>query len=83
MISCMRTTINLDEELLREAKKQAAMTERSLSRFIADALREALARRVRQKPSAPVRLTTVKGRLRPGVDYDSFAELNDRAEGFV
>lgn len=77
----MRTTISLDDELLREAKKQAAACGRSLSAFVADAIREALARRARSSEPAPVRLVTVKGHLLPGVNYDSFAELNDRAEG--
>ena len=30
--------------------------------------------------SEPVRLVAVKGTLLPGINYDSFAELNDRAE---
>lgn len=77
----MRTTINLDDELVREAKKQAALSDRSLSAFIADAVREALGRRARSTESEPVHLVTVRGRLLPGINYDSFAELNDRAEG--
>lgn len=76
----MRTTISLDETLLREAKRHAALSDQSLSAFVADAVREALARRAPTMESAPVRLVTVKGELLPGVNYDSFAELNDRAE---
>ena len=77
----MRTTINLDDELLSQAKKHAALSERSLSAFVADAVREALARR--ESPSEPeaVHLVTVKGKLMPGINYDSFAALNDLAEG--
>ena len=37
----MRTTIRLDDDLLREAKVYAAATDRTLSRLIEDALREA------------------------------------------
>jgi Arc/MetJ family transcription regulator len=76
----MRTTINLDDELLREAKKQAALSDRSLSAFVADAVREALARRTRSTESQTVHLVTVRGKLLPGINYDSFAELDDRAE---
>jgi metal-responsive CopG/Arc/MetJ family transcriptional regulator len=77
----MRTTISLDEDLLRQAKQQAALANRSLSAFVADAVREALARRQRSVDPEPVHLVTVKGNLLPGVNYDSFAELNDQAEG--
>ena len=77
----MRTTINLDDDLLRRAKKHAALSERSLSAFVADAVREALARRASPSKPEPIHLVTVKGELRPGINYDSFAELNDVAEG--
>ena len=76
----MRTTISLEKELLRRAKQHAALPDRSLSAFVADAVREALARRDRLVESEPVQLVTVKGKLLPGINYDSFAELNDRAE---
>ncbi len=76
----MRTTISLEEELLRRAKQHAALSDRSLSAFVADAVREALARRERSMESEPAQLVTVKGKLLPGINYDSFAELNDRAE---
>ncbi len=79
----MRTTISLDEELLRQAKRHAALSDRSLSAFVADAVREALARRESSRVSEPVQLVTVKGKLLPGINYDSFAELNDRAEGLT
>jgi len=77
----MRTTINLDENLLREAKKHAALSDRSLSAFVADAVREALAQRSISRETEPVRLVTVKGELVGGINYDSFAELSDVAAG--
>lgn len=42
MLLCMRTTIQLDDQLLLEAKKHAAQTGRTLKAVIEDALREAL-----------------------------------------
>ena len=50
---------------------------------VADAVREALARRERSAESEPAKLVTVNGTLLPGINYDSFAELNDRAEGLT
>lgn len=42
----MRTTIRLDDELLREAKRLAAETNQTLTAVIEEALRERLARRL-------------------------------------
>jgi len=78
----MRTTIRLDDDLLREAKVYAAATDRTLSRLIEDALREALARRDAQPARRRVRLPTVGGSgPRPGVNLDSNARLLDFMEG--
>lgn len=41
----MRTTIRLDEKLLKEAKRQAAESGMTLTAIIEDSLRERLARR--------------------------------------
>jgi predicted DNA-binding ribbon-helix-helix protein len=72
----MRTTVRLNENLLQEAKKFAAETNRTLTRLIEDALREALARRRSSNKRQTVRLTTVKGRgPYPGVDLNCSAAL--------
>jgi len=74
----MRTTVRLDESLLRAAKAEAARSGRSLTRVIEDALRDALRRRPKKSARAPVRLTTVGGQgLCPGVDLDDSAALLD------
>jgi hypothetical protein len=78
----MRTTIRLNDDLLREAKAYAAATDRTLTRLIEDALREALARRAARLARRRVRLPTVGGSgLQPGVDLDSNAKLLDLMEG--
>ncbi len=76
----VRTTINLDEDLLRRAKRQAALHHRSLSAFVSDALREALARRPAPRERSIAKLPTVRGRLLPGINCCSFAELNEIAQ---
>ena len=54
----MRTTVNLDDELLRRAKERAARQGRTLSEVVSDALRVSLAeqagprREVTRPPSA-------------------------------
>lgn len=77
----MRTTIRLDDELLREAKAHAAATDRTLTKLIEEALREALARRQRPRNRPWVRLPTVSGGgPRPDVNLDSNAQLLDLME---
>ncbi|HEU0074525.1 MAG TPA: DUF6364 family protein [Dehalococcoidia bacterium] len=72
----MRTTINLDDELLKEAKMAAAATGRSLTELVEEALRERLALRKASSERQRVSLRTFKGEgLRPGVDLDDSAAL--------
>lgn len=82
MLWPMRTTIRLDDDLLREAKAYAAATDRTLARLIEDALREALARREARPPRPRIRLCTVGGEgLQPGIDLDNSAALWDLMDG--
>ena len=76
----MRTTINLDDALLAEAKQVAARTGRSLTAVVEDALRQSLYRRdpaTRQSVELPV---FGEGGTQPGVDLDDSAALLDLME---
>lgn len=78
----MRTTINLPDPLLAQARRRAAETGRTLTAFISDAVRESLARRRAGRDHAPVQLTTFRGSgLQPGVDLDNSAALEDLMNG--
>ena len=78
----MRTTVNIDAELLAAAKELAARTRRSLGAVVDDALRLLLAERPTDR--GPVRLPVFGGSgLQPGVDLedkDALAELLERRE---
>jgi hypothetical protein len=77
----MRTTIYIPDDLLAEAKKVAAESQRTLTAVIEDALRETLGRRTRQNRSEAVRLTTFgQSGTKPGVDLDDTAALFDLME---
>lgn len=80
----MRTTVNLDDELLRRAKERAARQGRTLSEVVSDALRVSLAEQA--GPHREVTLPTFGGSgLKSGVDLedkDALAALlgeDDRA----
>lgn len=78
----MRTTLNIDEDLLVAYKKLAAATHRSLSNVIQDALREALTLRHDRLGRPPIKLCPLpeSGGLVPGVDLSSHAALTETLE---
>jgi hypothetical protein len=77
----MRTTIRIDDRLLKEAKLLAARRGTTLTALIEDALRESLARKHDSQQREPARLVTVGGNgILPGVDLDDSAALLDLME---
>lgn len=74
----MRTTVRLDPQLFRHAKRRAAETGKTLTALIEEGLRIVLARRepagAVPPPDLPV---SGAGGLRPGVDLDDSAALYD------
>lgn len=81
----MRTTVNLDETLLQEAKTHASRHGQTLGAFIEAALREALARRRKERKPVTLPVWEGKGGVLPGVpSLDSTSEVLaylDEAEG--
>jgi hypothetical protein len=78
MLRCMRTTVRLDPDLLREAKKLAATTGRTLTAVIEEALRMVVAPRRQRRPRHRPKLTVVDGQgVRAGIDLDDSAALLD------
>ena len=77
----MRTTIRIDDNLLQQAKREAARRGTTLTALVEDALRAALARRPGPSGRERVHLVTFKGRgVLPGVDLDDSAGLLDLME---
>jgi predicted transcriptional regulator len=75
----MRTTIRLDDELLREAKRQAAESGKTLTAIIEESLRERLSRgKTKAVRQHRVKLkTTGRGGVLPGIDLDDSSALMD------
>jgi len=73
----MRTTVSIDDAVLREAKQRAAAEGRSLSDLVTECLRERIARRPVTRRRR-VRLPTDTGNgVQPGVDVTNNASLRD------
>jgi hypothetical protein len=66
----MRTTVNIDEHLLAEAKVLAARQHRSLGEIIDDSLRMSLARTGATAPATVVLPTSGDPSEKPFVDID-------------
>jgi hypothetical protein len=64
----MRTTLDLDDDLLRAAKHRATDDGSSLTRVLEDALRSYLSPATGQKKRFLFRPVTKKGRMRAGVE---------------
>jgi len=76
----MRTTIDINDELMRRAKKRAANDGVPLR----DVVEDALTRYLSEKPAATgykLKWTTESGELMPGVDLDDRDSLFDLMDG--
>lgn len=75
MLLCMRTTLDINDHLLAEAKAAAAQRGVSLKALVEEALRERLAERGdRRRKPAPLPVFSGHG-LQPGVDLTDSAAL--------
>lgn len=82
MLFCMRTTLDLDDDLMRAAKARAASTGRTLTSLMETALRDLLEReqRVDEAPFQ-LRWVVVDGGAQPGVDVADRDALHERMDG--
>jgi hypothetical protein len=77
----MRTTLDLDDDLVRKAKRRAADQGTTLTAVIEQALRELLAPRAATGKPFRLRLLTKRGRPVPGVNLADRDALYERMEG--
>jgi len=78
ILESMRTTVRLDDDLLREAKRHAAEKGMTLTALLDQALREILSREERTPVVDRLELPTFRGRgLQPGVNLDDAVSLRD------
>ena len=74
----MRTTVTLEDDVLKAAKRLAREQDRPLKDIINEALRQGLALgEPRRRRAYSFRLKTVEGRLLPGVDLADRDKLFD------
>jgi hypothetical protein len=76
----MRTTVSIDDDVLRNAKQRAAAEGRTLGEFVTEALRERIARRPRRGRARFEPVTFGQGGTLPGVDLTNNAAVRDLME---
>ena len=76
----MKTTLELPDELLIEAKKAAAEQRRPLRALVEEGLRMVLRAPQKKTPPKSVRLVTVKGGLPRDLDLSSREQMYDWIE---
>ena len=81
----VRTTLRVDDELLRRAKSYAARKGRSLTSVFEEALRRLLseAERLDKRERVELPVSVARGGVLPGVDLDDSAALQEVMEGRV
>jgi hypothetical protein len=77
----VRTTLTIDDDIVRQARRKAAAENRPLRAVINDALRLGLMLDDRRAAPYRFRLPTVKGRLLPGADPTDRDKLFDLLDG--
>jgi len=77
MLICMRTTLNLDDRLYKEAKMRATHEGKTVTQLIQDALKEFLHKPPVKRSHYKLRWPTQKGHLVPGVNPDDRTSLYD------
>ncbi|MDH3402616.1 MAG: ribbon-helix-helix domain-containing protein [Acidobacteriota bacterium] len=77
----MRTTLNLADDVTRAVKQEAAASGRTMTEVIETALRDALLRKAPPPTPFELRLPTVGGTPRPGVDLTDRDALYELMEG--
>jgi hypothetical protein len=77
----MRTTLDIDDRILRQAKKLAAEEGKSLTLVIEEALRDRLSPRIRNRRKFKLQLLTKTGRIVPGTNLADRDLLYERMEG--
>jgi hypothetical protein len=81
MLLCMRTTLNIKDDLMRAAKRQAVERGTTITKVIEQALRDSLAKGANARAGYTFRWQTVRGTPLPGVDLTDRDSLMDRMDG--
>jgi hypothetical protein len=81
MLICMRTTLNIDDALMRKVKRLASRQGKTMTQVVQEALRKEVTGERPSHGRFRLEWVTVSGRLLPGVDLSDRESLLDAMEG--
>jgi hypothetical protein len=74
---CMKTTLNIPDALIKEAKRKALDEGRSLTDLVVEGLKGQVLRRI---PERKLPVSSAAGGLEPGVDWDTLRPADSQDE---
>ncbi len=77
----MKTTLNLNDEILKASRSRAVQGGLTLTRFVEDALRAKLMDEARPQPAFRLEVSTVTGTRPPSVDISDRDALYEVMDG--
>ena len=77
----MKTTLNLNDEILKASRRRAVQDGLTLTRFVEDALRAKLMDEARPQPAFRLEVSTVTGTRPPSVDISDRDALYEVMDG--
>ncbi len=80
MLMSMRTTVDINDELLRQVKRMAADEQSTVKQLVERALRELVKQRRSAGGGYRLRWRTEQGRLQPGARIEDRDALFDRLD---
>lgn len=80
MLKHMRTTLNIDDALMKRVRSIAAAQGKTITQVIEEALRRELSGQKPEQRAFSLSWVTVSGRLRPGVDLSDRDALYEKME---
>jgi hypothetical protein len=77
MVSHMKTTINIADDLLEKAKRQAVRENKTLREIVEEALRQRLSKQSSARPFRLKRHSFKGNGLQPGVSEGDWSKIRD------
>ena len=80
MMSLMRTTLTIDDDIADFLKEQSRLHEKSFKQVVNETLRRGMSPRANEKPRKPFKVKPFPGGFAPGVDPLKLNQLVDQLE---
>ncbi len=80
MMSDMRTTLTIDDDIADFLREQSKLHEKSFKQVVNETLRRGMSPTMNDEPRRPFKVRSFKGGFAPGIDPLRLNQLNDELE---